>query len=225
MTILHDVHATKTTTVMFASSPSELLYVDQPNRSHKVMLKVVNVFIHNGEKTLKTYEVRDDGVDRSILLPQAVQHLGLTTEPETISLHTVRYDIVQLDGASMSFEISPLNQPNERHAINQAFTAENLGLSQPVKQLQEQYHHLNGIPLQPIDSAFPLVLIGSDYAHLTTATEEIWMGSPGGPLAVHTKLGWALQGPANLIQTQQNLSLTLTCFKSELLRNVERLAN
>ncbi|XP_069378750.1 uncharacterized protein [Paralichthys olivaceus] len=226
LTILHDLHISKSATVMFASSPSELFYVDQPNRSCKVMLKVVNVLIHNGDKTLKTHAVLDDGADRSILLPQAVQHLGLATQPETLSLCTVRHDIVQLDGASVSFEISPLNQPNERHVINQAFTAENLGLSQhtyPLKQLQEQYHHLDGIPLQPIDHACPLVLIGSDYAHLITATEEIRMGPPGGPLAVHTRLGWALQGPANVIQTQPNVSFALTCFKSELLRNVERL--
>lgn len=50
------------------------------------------------------------------------------------------------------------------------------------------------------------------------------MGPPGGPLAVHTKLGWVLQGPASLVQTHHHtLSFNLTCFKSELLRNVERL--
>lgn len=49
------------------------------------------------------------------------------------------------------------------------------------------------------------------------------MGPPGGPLAVHTRLGWTLQGPASLFQTQQSISVNLTCLKSELLRNVERL--
>ena len=91
-----------------------------------------------------------------------------------------------------------------------------------MKQLQEQYHHLRGIPLQPIDMVCPLVLIGSDYAHLITATEPVLMGPPGGPLAVHTRLGWALQRPANLIQTQHATPF-VTSFKSELLRNVERL--
>ena len=148
-----------------------------------------------------SYAVLDDGADRSILLPQAAQQLGLATQPET--LRTVRHDIVQLDGASVSFEISPISQPEERHIINIAFTAEYLGLSEnthPVKQLQEQYHHLGGNSLQTIDYVCPLVLIGSDYAHFITATEAILMGLPGGPLAVHTRLGWALQGPASLIQ-------------------------
>ena len=228
LTILHDFNVNTSVTAMFTSCPSELLYMDKPNRSHKVMLKVVNVCLHHGEKTLRTHAVLDDGADRSILLPEAVQLLGLTTQPETISLRTVRQDIVQLNGASVSFEISPFDQPTERHAIHGAFTAHSLGLSEhtyPVKQLQEQYHHLRDIPLLPIDHACPLVLIGSDYAHLITATEPVLMGPPGGPLAIHTRLGWALQGPASLVQTHhQTLCLTVTCFKSELLRNVERLS-
>ena len=52
LSILH-VNATKSATVMLTCSPSELLYIDKPNRSYKVMLKVVNVCIHNGEQTLK----------------------------------------------------------------------------------------------------------------------------------------------------------------------------
>ena len=201
---------------MLTSSPSQLLYIDKPNRCHKVMLKVVKVCLHNGEKNLCHSCSPDDGADRSIVLPQAVQCLGLTAMPENISLRTVRQDIVQVNGASVSFEISPINRPTERHDINGAFTAENLGLSEhtyPVKQLQEQYHHLRGIPVQSIDMVCPLVLIGSDYAHLITATEPVLMGPPGGPLAVHTRLGWALQGPANLIQTQHAPPFTVTCFE------------
>lgn len=53
-------------------------------------LKVVKVCLHNGEMTLATHAVLDDGANRSILLPQAVQCLGLTTKPETTSLCTDR---------------------------------------------------------------------------------------------------------------------------------------
>ena len=108
--------------------------------------------------------------------------MSLATQSVTISLHTVRHDIVQLDGASVSFEISPVGQPEERHVINGAFTAENLGLSAhtyPVKQLQEQYHNLRGIPLQSIDHVCPLIVISSDYAYLITATEAILLGPLG----------------------------------------------
>lgn len=77
--------------------------MDKLNCSHEVMLKVINIRLHNGERTFETHAVLDDGADRSILLPQAVQRLGLTARPETISLRTVRQDIVQLIGASVSF--------------------------------------------------------------------------------------------------------------------------
>lgn len=51
-----------------------------------------------------------------------------------------------------------------------------------MKQLQEQYPHLRGIQLEPIDHVRPLVLIGSDYAHLITSLEPVIMGLPGGPV-------------------------------------------
>lgn len=71
--------------------------------------------------------------------------IHLKDGPENNSLRTVRKDLVQLTEASVSFEIFPINQPTERHVINGAFIAKNLGLSEDtyfVKQLQEQYHHL-----------------------------------------------------------------------------------
>ena len=189
LTILHDVNATKSATVMLTSSPSELLHIDKPNRSYKVMLKVVNICIHNGEQMLMQ------------------------------SLMMVQIDV------SCSPKLSRRNRRNTcyQRSIHCRESWAVRTHTHPVKQLQEQYHHPRGIPLQSIDHVCPLVLIGSDYAHLITATEPILMGPPGGPLAVHTRIGWALQGPASLIQTQHTFSFTLTCLKSKLLRNVERL--
>lgn len=49
LTVLHDANAIKTTkNNMVASSSPELLNMDQPNRSHKVMLKVSGKFCHLG---------------------------------------------------------------------------------------------------------------------------------------------------------------------------------
>lgn len=49
--------------------------------------------------------------------------------------------------------------------------------------------------LQPFSKAASLVLIGSDFPQLIVPTEPVQMGPKGGPVAVHTALGWALQGP------------------------------
>lgn len=138
----------------------------------------------------------------------------------------MRQDVIQVKGACVAFEISPINKPDEWYTISGAFTADNLELSEhtyPVQQLQERYRYLREIPLLPVDHVHPLVLIGSDYALLITATQPADMGSLGGPVAVHTRLGWALQGPASLLPPQQSFLSSLTCLKTELLRNMERL--
>lgn len=114
---------------MFTSA-LELLYMDKPNRSQKVMLKVVNVCVHNGNQTLKTCCPR--WWCRSIYYPTwCCPTLDLTTQKlETILLRTVRQQIMQLNEASVCFEISPAEQLNQKSNISGAFTADSLGLSE-----------------------------------------------------------------------------------------------
>ena len=194
------------------------------------MLKVVKVLLHNQDRVLETYAVLDDGSERSIILPNAVQRLNLTLQPETLTLRTVHQDMVQLHGASVAFYVSSLPKPEEKYHMRQAFTADNLGLAEhsyPVRILQRRYKHLRPLPLPPVDHAQPLLLIGSDMAHLLTPIEPVQLGPPGGPIAVHTKLGWSLQGPTSVDQvpaSNQQCLLTATVSPtSELFKNVERL--
>lgn len=95
---------------------------------------------------------------------------------------TVRQNIVPLNGASVSFEIPPINQlkrMTERHVISGVFTAENLGLSEHtyhVKQLSavspSQRYSITAVSMHA-----PLSSLAQ-----TNVTEPILMGSPGGPL-------------------------------------------
>lgn len=62
------------------------VYLDRPNRSQRVMLKVVKVLLHNGNRKMETYAVLDDGSERSIVLAQVVQQLNLVWHPETLPL-------------------------------------------------------------------------------------------------------------------------------------------
>lgn len=93
--------------------------------------------------------------------------------------------------------------------------------------LQKKYPHLVGLPIKPFENARPLVLIGSDHPHLITSIEPIRLGPPGGPVAVRTRLGWTLQGPARFIKQplcpEQCLLTSVTSSASELLRHVEML--
>lgn len=55
-----------------APCTANTLYVDQPNRSPSVMLKVIPVFLINGQQRLRTYAILDDGSERTIILTSAV---------------------------------------------------------------------------------------------------------------------------------------------------------
>lgn len=98
LTIMHDAALQIQKSVLMVNVPTSQVYLDRPNRSQKVMLKIVKVLLHNREKVMETYAVLDDGSERSIVLSQAVDQLNLPTEPETLTLRTVHQDVVNLHG-------------------------------------------------------------------------------------------------------------------------------
>lgn len=229
LTILHDV-VQQCQEILMINVPVTKIYLDRPNRSPKVMLKVVKVRLYNGDRVLDTYAVLDDGSERSIILPQAVKHLQLNRDPETLALRTVRQDVVQLQGAAVTFQVSSLQQPNKRYCIHKAFTSDNLALADhtyPVTTLQAQYDHLRHLPIPNINRAQPLLLIGSDMPHLIVPLKPVRSGPPGSPVAVLTHFGWTLQGPTNIAEVfsseQQCLHISSIAEKTELLQHVERL--
>ncbi|XP_049324234.1 uncharacterized protein LOC125784529 [Astyanax mexicanus] len=63
------------------------------------------------------------------------------------------------------------------------------------------------------DNAMPMLLIGADNTYLITAIEEVRAGPPGTPVAIHTRLGWTLQGPTYLHKAARIMSCQ-PCLKS-----------
>lgn len=108
------------------SLPPTRIYLDRPNRSQKVMLKVIKVLLHNGDLMIESYAVLDDGSEHSIVLPQVVHQLKLLRHPETLPLRTVHQRVTQLDGSSVTFQVSPIHAPMERYQISHALTADSL---------------------------------------------------------------------------------------------------
>lgn len=235
--ILHDFNAkvkheaqSSAENSCLVNSAVETLYLDRPTASSKVLLKVSRVILRNGDKELDTYAILDDGSERTMLLYEAAQQLGLQGLPEDIALRTVRQDIRVVHGAAVSFSVASVSQPNKPFTIERAFTAKGLSLAKhtyPVKLLQKKYRHLQGLPIPQLQQAQPLLLIGSDYPHLITATEPVRLGPPGGPAAVKTRLGWTLQGPSKFLASQlspQQCLLTSTLSpEAELFNNVQKL--
>lgn len=184
-----------------ADSASTTLYLDKSGTNHRALLKVVPILIHYSGQTISAFAILDDGSERSMLLPAAARALGVKGTPEDLPLRTVRQDTQVLKGYSVSFHISPVSKPHTSYKINGAFTSNRLSLgphTYPVEQLQDKFRHLRELPIPAFKNAEPSLLIGSDQPHLITPVEPVRLGPPGSPAAVHTRLGWTLQGPVQL---------------------------
>ncbi|XP_073789840.1 uncharacterized protein [Danio rerio] len=230
LTVLHDSVQDTSRAVLMVSLPPTRIYLDRPNRSPKVMLKVVKVLLHSGRKTMETHAVLDDGSERTLVLQPVVQQLQLSGTPELLSLQTIHQCHTELIGSSVSFEVSSVSNPSKKFAIHNAFTAPGLCLAEhhyPVAALQRAYRHLKDLPLPPMDKVRPLLLIGSDMPHLLTPVQPVCKGPPGGPIAVRTQLGWSLQGPMSPMQpsrgSQQCLHIMSVPTCDNLFQHVERL--
>ncbi|KAM9744816.1 uncharacterized protein ACNS7B_009326 isoform 1-T1 [Menidia menidia] len=229
--ILHEVNAhNKPETAAPSSASQPVNYYLDPSRGSCVLLKMVKVHLHYGAKRMETYAILDDGSERTMLLHQAAQQLGLRGQKEELALRTIRQDIKTVPGRSVSFSVSSVSQPQRRYKIQRAFTSPELGLSphsHPVEVLRKTYRHLRDLPLHSFTLVQPLLLIGSDYPDLLVPIEPVHVGPPGGPMALKTLLGWTLQGPAKAVRHRSSMS---TCMfistpapSAELIQNVSKL--
>lgn len=94
-------------------------------------------------------------------------------------------NVVKIDDASVSFDISSINCWSVKHRITNAFTSGSLNLTEhtyPIEWLKRQHFHLKDLPLPLINKAQPLVLIGSDHAELLVPITPVRMGTAGSPL-------------------------------------------
>ncbi|KAJ8410823.1 hypothetical protein AAFF_G00187800 [Aldrovandia affinis] len=69
-------------------SSTDVLYLDRRAGCNQVLLKVSKVLLRNGEHTLETYAILDDGSERTILLQDAAKRLQLQGTPESLILRT-----------------------------------------------------------------------------------------------------------------------------------------
>lgn len=135
-----------------------------------------------------------------MLLATAAQSLGLDGAAESLMLKTVRQGTEAIDGKAVTCNISPATNTTNKFVIRDSFTAQKLSLAQQTYPLYvlKRYRHLHILPLQAFQQVQPLLLIGSDHPHLVCPIQKVCLGPGGGPAAVCTRLGWALQGPTML---------------------------
>lgn len=83
---------------MLVTTASDRIYVTPPSPTGRVFIKVIPVLLWKDEKSIQTYAIFDDGAQRSIILPAAVQQLGLQGKKEVMALRTIHHDVTQLEG-------------------------------------------------------------------------------------------------------------------------------
>lgn len=205
---------------------SNRLFLDKPSTGGHVLLKVVPVHLHYEDRALNAFALLNDGSEGTILLSSAIEAFSIQGVSEDLTLRTVRHDVQVICGHAISIQISPMYQPQISYQIGHAFTADRLNLScqsYPVEQLK----HLRGLSIHTLADVQPLLLIGSDQPHLITPTEPVRWGGPGAPVAVHTHLGWTLQGSVPSIGCPSNpcqcLHTSLVPAQDEPLHHFQRL--
>lgn len=92
---------------------SKVLYLNPQSGSPTVLLKVVKVILRNKHYALDTYAILDNGSQHTMLLPAACKQLGLEGPMEHLVVRTIRQRTEGLDGASVSFQISPATNPQK----------------------------------------------------------------------------------------------------------------
>ncbi|CAI5657610.1 unnamed protein product [Oreochromis niloticus] len=69
-----------------SKAATDVLYLDRPTEGCRVLRKIIKVCIHYGKRTISTYAVLDDGSERTMLLPEAAEKLGMQGIPEDVPL-------------------------------------------------------------------------------------------------------------------------------------------
>lgn len=65
---------------------TDVLYLNWPTYNNKVLLKVGEIIMKNGDTSLQSYVVPVEGTKRTILLHAVAKKLGLEAKPEELSL-------------------------------------------------------------------------------------------------------------------------------------------
>ncbi|KAF0039203.1 hypothetical protein F2P81_009687 [Scophthalmus maximus] len=78
------------------STTSETLYLNRPTSGSHVLLKLCSVIIRSGKKVLETYAILDDSSERTILLKEAADLLGLDGVAKFIAFASLFFILVSI---------------------------------------------------------------------------------------------------------------------------------
>ncbi|XP_022079226.1 uncharacterized protein LOC110973069 [Acanthaster planci] len=200
LTVLHDLLKQPGYGSYYSSFDPNLsvFYGDgSPWHPKEVSLKILPIILYGNCTSLTTYCLLDDGSNFSMMPMEAAEALQLRGTATEIPIATARDACTPCRGQMLDFDIAPLDDPDMRIHVSNVFSSPMLRLSEhsvPAQDLQRRWPHLQNLPLHDCQKVTPLLLLGSDRPDLVIPRESRF-GPENAPVAVKTRLGWALQGP------------------------------
>jgi hypothetical protein len=183
---------------MFPSNERSCTFTDVPRLAVGLSVVPVKVKVKKDghrERYISTYALLDGGSNTTFCTEALKDQLGLTGDTTKFSLTTMTKKNKETKSIVVSLEVYDLDE-NVFLELPTVFTMPSMPITQddiPKQADVDRWPHLNGIRLEHINAEVGL-LIGNDNIK-ALEPDEIRRAENGGPYAVRTQFGWALNGP------------------------------
>ena len=188
----------KTSELAIPSAPTPEVLVAAVKTKRRVLLKIVPLRVHVGDRSYETYGFLDTGSDTTLLRKDAAEEkLGLSGPTTRIKVKSFDGVVSNVDATEVQFHVSSLDG-KYRFFVDSAYSIETLrAASNPpiTARQQENWPHLSGFKTPTIRPEDVTVLLGMDVAAAHIHTKSI-IPPEGtvGPIAFKTPFGWCLGG-------------------------------
>ncbi len=149
------------------------------------------------ETVIDTYAMLDPGTNATYCTEELCDKLGAKGMTRHMELTTITQTRMPVESTVITLFVSDIHNKQEPCCIPEVTVRPSLnidlsGLSSCVE--LQKWPHLQNLEIPKLDVDEVHLLIGQDCADLLLP-DEIKKGHPGEPFAVHTPLGWAINGP------------------------------
>ncbi|XP_055923993.1 uncharacterized protein LOC129954238 [Eupeodes corollae] len=166
-------------------------------KENPILFKILPVTLYNNENQVHTYAFLDDGSSVSLIESKIAEELGLDGEKNPLCLNwTSGIQRSEEDSKVVNLQISGYKS-TKIFPLLQVRTIDSLELpfqTMDFDDIQKRFKYLQGIPARSYHDIQPRILIGLDHCNLVNY-QKIRESNVDEPVAVKTRLGWAVFGP------------------------------
>jgi hypothetical protein len=193
--------------------------------SKQTWFKVLPITLMGNGKQLDTFALLDDGSSATLLDQSVANFLNLKGDTDPLCIRWTK-GIHETDKGSMRTSLKIAGKGSGQiYKLKNVRTINNLNLqncTQNAQFLKENYSHLADLPIHDLKSVKPQILIGLEHNTLLIP-EEVRAGKPREPVALLTKLGWAIQGKVVQAESSEDVYTVTICECQQSEESVDQL--